>query len=730
MERDEILNISRNPIPKRTKSEIDLLVKNLMSKMTLKEKIGQLYQTGHEGTAVTGPQFDASSTVKNIKEGNVGSIIGLYDNVAIYNLQKTAVEHSRLGIPLLFCNDIIHGCRTGFPHNLALSSAWNEEVVYNCASVSAYESSHSGVNLVFSPMLDLVRDPRWGRVVESNGEDPYLSSVLAKAYIDGYQQNDLTSYDTVAACIKHYVGYGAALAGREYNTVDFSRRSLFQYYLKPFKAAIDADAKMVMTSFNVFEDVPVTANKYLLRDVLRDKLGFEGVVISDYTASMEIINHKIARNAKEVAEKCIKAGLDHEMIYTAYVDHLEELISEGKVDAKLVDEACYRNLYLKYELGLFDNPYKNVYYDFKSYWLSEDALQKALHASVESCVLLQNKNNSLPLNEKEKIAVIGPMAATNQVVGPWRGKAEDSDCISLLKALDDNGHEYVYAKGSDIKDINDEMLAEAIMVAKQADKIVLALGEHQHMSGEANARGDIRLPEVQLTLLNEISKLGKPVVLLVFAGRPLDLTMVVDKVDSILYSWFLGTMSGLAIEKLIYGKENPSGKTTMSFPYTVGQVPVYYNTLNTGRPSDGVNYYSSRYLDLPNEPLFPFGYGLSYSNFEYSNLRIENKNISKDEVIKVSVDIHNNSNIAGKEVVELYIEALSFSVSRPVLELKGFKKIHFEPNESKTITFDLDSNLLSYYNIDMEDVVEDGEYNIFVGTSSKKLLKDTVNYKG
>ena len=706
MEKD-IINIVRNPIPKRSKNEINDLVNNLMSNMTLKEKIGQMYQTGYAGTAVTGPQFDSSSTVQDIKEGKVGSIIGLYENTVIYSLQKTAVENSRLGIPLLFCNDIIHGCRTAFPINLALSAAWNPQVVYDCASVSAYESSHSGVNLVFSPMLDLVRDPRWGRVMESNGEDPYLSSVLAKEYVRGYQ-GDLTSYDTVAACAKHYVGYGAALAGREYNTVDFSRRSLFQYYLKPFKAAIDADVKMVMTSFNVFEDVPVTANKYLLRDVLRDELGFNGVVISDYTSSMEIMNHKIARTEKEVAKKCIKAGLDHEMIYTSYINYLEELVNEGEVDVKLIDEACYRVLYLKYELGLFDNPYKNIYLDFESYWLSDDAKAKSLNAALEAPVLLKNNNKVLPIKD-EKIAIIGPLAETKRVIGPWAGKASVKDCISLLEALDSSGHEYVYAKGSDIFETTDELINEAISKAKDVDKIILTVGEHQHMAGEANARADIRIPDAQVKLINELAKLGKPMVLLTFASRPLDLTNVVDKVDGILYVWFLGTMSGVAIEKLIYGKVNPSGKLTMSFPYTVGQVPVYYNCLNTGRPYEPNNFYTSRYMDIPNKPLYPFGYGLSYSNFKYDKLVIENKNIKKNDTIKVSVEVKNESDVAGYEVVELYIEALSFSVARPLLELKGFKKVWFEANESKTITFDLDSNSLSYYNIDMQDIVEDGE---------------------
>jgi beta-glucosidase len=726
MEKD--ININRNPIPKRSKEEINNLVKNLMSKMTLKEKIGQMYQTGYTGTEVTGPQFDSSSTVQNIKDGSVGSIIGLYENTVIYNLQKVAVENSRLGIPLLFCNDIIHGCRTAFPINLALSASWNPQVTYDCASVSAYESSHSGVNLVFSPMLDLVRDPRWGRVMESNGEDPYLSSVLAKAYVEGYQ-GDLTSYDTVAACAKHYVGYGAAVGGREYNTVDFSRRSLFQYYLKPFKAAIESDVKMVMTSFNVFEDVPVTANKYLLKDVLRDKLGFDGVIISDYTSSMEIMNHKIARTEKEVAKKCIQAGLDHEMIYTSYINYLEELVNDGEIDVKLIDESCYRVLYLKYEMGLFDNPYKNIYLDFKSYWLSDDAKAKALNAALECPVLLKNNNAVLPIKD-EKIAIIGPLAETKRVIGPWGGKAEVEDCISLLEALNQEGHKYLYAKGSDIFETNEELINEAIEVANQADKIVLTLGEHHHMAGEANARSDIRIPDAQIKLIDELAKLGKPMVLLTFASRPLDLTNVVNKVDGILYVWFLGTMSGVAIEKLIYGKVNPSGKLTISFPYTVGQVPVYYNCLKTGRPYEKDNFYCSRYMDIPNEPLYPFGYGLSYSKFTYSNLKIENKEIKKNDTIKVSVEIKNESNVAGYETVQLYIEALSFSVARPVLELKGFKKLWFEANESKIVTFDLDSNVLSYYNIDMEDIVEDGEYNIFIGPASNNLLKETITYEG
>lgn len=729
MLKKEMEAINRNLLPKRSIDEIKKLSLELLNKMTLTEKIGQLYEAGYEGAAVSGPSFDASETVKNIREGKVGSLLGLYDNDVIYTLQKTAVTESRLGIPLLFCNDIIHGCRTLFPLNLAMSNSWNEELIYKASKVSAYESSHSGVNLTFSPMVDIVRDPRWGRVCESNGEDPYLSSVLAKAYVKGYEQDDLTSYDSVASCAKHFVGYGAALAGREYNTVDFSRRHLFQTYLKPFEAAIEAGTQMVMSSFNVFEDIPVTANKYLLRDILRDRLHFDGVVISDYTSSMEIMNHKIARNKKEVARKCLEAGLDHEMIYTSYIDCLEELVSEDEKYLKLIDESCLRILILKYKLGLFDNPYKNIYHDFESYWLKEEAINTALEVSLESMVLLKNDDETLPL-KNENILYVGPHFDTQELNGVWGGKCQDKDVITIKEAIEKEGHKYNYVLGCDYEETSDDLINEAIEKSKNADKIVITVGERHRMSGEAYSRSNIKLFDAQIRLVKELTKLGKKVVLLVFAGRPLDLTDVYQDVDAILYCYFLGTTTGLAIEKTLYGKSNPSGKLTMSLPYTVGQVPVYYNSLNTGRPVEKeFNYYTSRYADIPNEPLYPFGFGLSYSNFKYSNLKLDKTNVTKDDVIKVSVDIYNDSNYKGKEIIELYIEALSFSVSRPNLELKDFVKIEFEPFEKKTITFDFDVNKLSYYNIDMLDVVENGDYKIKVGPSSNNLLEETISYK-
>ena len=722
--------IKRNPLPKRTDEEIHNLALELLEKMTLTEKIGQMYEGGYEGAAISGPGFDASETVKNIREGKIGSLLGLWNNEVIYTLQKTAVTESRLGIPLLFCNDIIHGCRTLFPLNLAMSNSWNPDLIYEASKVSAYESSHSGVNLTFSPMVDIVRDPRWGRVCESNGEDPYLSSVLAQSYVKGYEQGDLEGYDTVASCAKHFVGYGAALAGRDYNTVDFSRRSLFQTYLKPFKAAIDAGTKMIMSSFNVFEDVPVTANKYLLRDVLRDMLGFKGVVISDYTSSMEIINHKIAKDKKEVARKCLLAGLDHEMIYTSYIDDLEELVKEEPELIKLIDEATIRVLELKYKLGLFDNPYKNIYYNYEDYFLEKEALEKAYEVALESAVLLKNNDSVLPLG-KEKVAFMGPLFDTNKHNGVWGGKCRLEDVKTIKEVLEANGRNFVSCLGSDYQETNDLLIDEAIRVAKEVDKVVLCVGEEHQMSGEAYARSNIKLFDAQLRLIDEVTKLGKKVILLVFAGRPLDLTDVYNKVDSILYCYFLGTQTGRAVDALIYGDANPSGKLTMTMPYTVGQVPVYYNTLSTGRPvGEEFNYYTSRYADIPNEPLYPFGFGLSYSNFKYSDYKLDKHNVSKNDVIRVSVNVTNTSNVPGKEIVELYIEALCFSVSRPKLELKDFKKIYLNANETKEVVFEFDVNKLSYYNIDMLDIVEDGEYKIYVGPSSNNLLEETITYKG
>ncbi|QVK19521.1 beta-glucosidase BglX [Mycoplasmatota bacterium] len=720
-------SIKRDPLPKRTNEEINQLVNDLMSKMTLKEKIGQLYQTTHDGAAITGPSYDASQNKKLINEGLIGSFLGLYDNMEIYRLQKEAVENTRLGIPLFFANDIIHGCRTSFPHNLAMACSWDPKLIEEASSVAAYESSHSGINMTFSPMLDIVRDPRWGRVMESFGEDPYLGQLYARAYVDGYQQDDLTSYDSVGACAKHFVGYGQIEGGRDYNTVDMSERVLRQFYLPPFEAAVDAGCEAVMSSFNVYDSVPATANKFLLRTVLKEGMNFSGFIISDYTSSGEIINHKIASDMKEVAKKCIEAGLDHEMVSNSYINHLETLVNEGSISESLIDDSCRRMLTFKYKIGLFDNPYKNIYLNFEDYWLKDEDRQKAKEVALNSVVLLKNEK-VLPLKTK-KIALIGPLAKSNQVIGPWCGKARDEDCVSLydgLKRKFGDAIEINYSLGVDYNSHDESLFNEAIEAAKLSDVIVLAMGEQQWMSGEAQSRASIEVPGGQLKLLKELRKLGKEIVFVLFTGRPLDLREVEKNSDAIVCAWFLGNESGNALADILYGDYNPSGKLTMSFPYVVGQIPIYYNHLNTGRPYVPEDFYRSKYSDIPNNPLYPFGYGLSYTEFSYTNISF---NQEEDEV-SVHFTITNEGDFDGVDIPQVYIEAKSFSVSRPVNELKGFKKVFLKAGESKEIIIKVKKKEFAYYNIEMKKAVESGEYLVKLARNAEDIVSTkTISFR-
>lgn len=725
--------IKRNEIPKRSKEEINTLVNELLAKMTLDEKIGQLYESTYDGADVTGPQFDSSNVVNLIKDGMVGSLLGMNDNIDMYMLQKTAVEKSRLGIPLMFCNDIIHGCRTSFPTNLAMACSFDMKAVEEACNVIAYESAHSGVNITFSPMLDLVRDARWGRVTESYGEDAYLGSEIAKAYVRGFQQGDLSSYDTIGACLKHFVAYGAAEAGREYNTVDISERMLRQFYLPQFKSAIDEGATSIMTSFNIYDSVPVTQNKFLLRNVLRDEFKFEGFTISDYTSSDEIINHKTAKDQREVALKCIKAGLDHEMVSFSYIKELKGLVEDGLVDEKLIDEACSRMLSIKFKLGLFDNPYKNIYHNYEEYYMKQEFVDKAREVAKKSIVLLKNDNNTLPLkNTKEKIALIGPLADTNEVIGAWGGRALNEDCVTLKDGIKNvrGDVDVKVAKGCEIHVRDEKLLNKAIEIAKECDKIILAIGESQHMSGEAHSRAYITIPEVQIELVKELKKLNKPIIVTLFNGRPLELTWLNDNVDAIVEVWFLGSQSGNAIADVLFGDYNPSGKLTMSFPVTVGQLPIYYNQFRTGRPAKDSftkeEFYVSNYKDVQNEPLYPFGFGLSYTQFDISDIKVDKKELSKDDTLKVTVNVKNIGKVVGTETVQLYIEAKSFSVTRPINELKGFKQVTLQPNEETIVEFIITQNDLAYYNIDMEYVAEEVEYSIRVGNSSDNLIETKI----
>lgn len=718
---EQLAKVVRCELPKRSDEEIERLSKELLNKMTLREKIGQLVQSGTDCSEITGPAFDGSKVVENIKNGMVGSILGTSDDRFSFNLQQKAME-SRLGIPLMFCADIIHGCRTSFPVNLAMSGSFDLKLVEETCKVAAYEAAHSGVDLVFSPMVDLVRDPRWGRVMESNGEDPFLSKKFAEAYVKGYQQDTLASYDSVASCLKHYCCYGAAEGGREYNTVDVSITRLHNLYLPPFKAGIDLGASMVMSSFNVFNDIPATVNKYLLRDVLRDELGFKGVVISDYTSSGEVINHKCAIDEREVAKNSIIAGLDHEMVSPTYATYLEDLVLNNEVSESLVDEACLRVLKLKYKLGLFDNPFKHLYLNSKDYFKTPHAIETSLKMAHESIVLLENKNDILPFQKDKKIALIGPYCDTRGLVGPWGGKCDRNDCETLLEVLENEGYDVNYALGCDI--LGDYYnLEEVHKAVSDTDVVVFACGESEYMSGEAASRAILNLPGRQEEMLRELSRLGKKVIMVVHAGRPLVLKEYRNLCDGILYCWFLGTMSSKAIVDTLFGNNNPSAKLTMSFPYCEGQIPVYYNHLHTGRPQFVVpdKKYCSHYIDIPNDPLYKFGYGMSYSKFEYSNLSY----FEYDDYFLFSVDVLNNSNILGTEIVMLFVNVSNAMISLPMAELKGFKRVEIKPNEKLNVQIKLEKKELTYYMGNSLTNVK-GNVEVSIGGSLDNNLKTTI----
>ena len=717
----ENISLEKKVLPKRTKEEIEEKINELLLKMTLKEKIGQLYQQIYSESNVTGPSTSPKNIDRLIKNGQIGSILSLYDVDIMIRLQKIAVEESRLGIPLFFGNDIIHGYRTSFPLPIAMSCSWNMDLVKKQAELSAFESSHNGINMTFSPMVDLARDPRWGRVMEGNGEDPYLSSELAKAYVKGYQGDNLLSYDTVGACAKHYVGYGAAEGGRDYNTVDMSDSKLRQYYLPPFKSAVNANVAAVMTSFNTLNGVPCTGNKYLVRDILKGEFQFKGFTISDYSSTGEMIVHKYAKDEEDVARKSILAGIDHEMVSESYINFLEQLVNSGEVPLGLVDDATRRVLTFKVNAGLFDNPYKNFYPEGEKYLLLPETREYARKIAEESIVLLKN-NGILPFDKTKKIAFVGPYATSKNINGAWDAKARDEDSVSLFEAAANYSNYQLYF-ANDIE--------ESIEIAKECDVVVLAVGEEKNMSGEAASRANLDFPKDQKKLIERILELKKKTVLLVHAGRPLILTEYEKRVDSIIYCWFLGTESGNAILNTLLGFNNPSGKTTLSFPYSVGQIPIFYNHLNTGRPLSEENKdekYISRYLDIPNEPLYPFGYGLSYTEYSYSDIRIDKQEFSGDEKFTVTIDVKNIGNYDGYEIVQCYIEAENFSVSRPLNELAGFKKIFLEKGETKAITFTLSSENLAYYNIDNIKKCEEGRYFIKIGRSSNDTVKTSIRY--
>lgn len=732
----------------------------LLNKMTLEEKIGQLVQIAGEVflmdnvDTTTGPLKDLN--LSNEMLYNVGSILNVIGSEKIRKVQDEYLSKNRLKIPLLFMADVINGYRTVFPIPLAQGCSWDEKVIYECTKVSIKEAGVSGANVNFSPMVDLVRDPRWGRVMESvGGEDPYLGEVFARTMVQAYQGEDISKLGNAAACVKHFAAYGAAEAGRDYNTVDMSEREFRQYYLPAYESAIKNKTEMIMTSFNTINGIPASVNQWLLRHLLRKELGFQGIVISDYSAIEETIAHGVSKDKKEAAYKAIMAGVDIDMMSNVYSNHLKELVEEEKVPETVIDEAVLRVLNLKNKLGLFENPYGNINEEREKKILkSEEHLKKARQLTAETFVLLKNEKQTLPLNTHTKIALIGPYADNIAILGSWSMFSDKSKIATLKEAFEDKlGIENVlYAKGSEIleeknlsyilledgaepihteneKEKEKQLLEEAIQVAKRADIIVLAIGEHYRQSGEACSRAKIEISQIQQNLLNELAKLNKKIVTILFNGRPLVLKNIAEKTDALLEVWFPGTEGANAIADVVFGEVNPSGKLTMSFPQAIGQCPIYYNHYNTGRPAIKNSRYVSRYQDIPTESYYPFGYGLSYSKFEYSDLRISSHTMKKNTSIYVTVKVKNNSNISGKEVIQLYLQDLVASVVRPTKELKAFKKEYFEAFEEKEIIFEISEEMLKFWNEKLEYKAEEGEFKVFVGSNSENTKEESFEYK-
>jgi beta-glucosidase len=733
---------------KSTKDPYADKVDSLLSVMTLQEKIGQLNLPG-AGDFVTG-QAQNSDIAKKIEQGLVGGLFNIKTVAKIKEVQRIAVEKSRLKIPLLFGMDVIHGYETVFPIPLGLSCTWDMKLIERSARIAAQEASADGICWTFSPMVDIARDARWGRIAEGSGEDPYLGSLIAQAMVRGYQGNDYSSNSSIMACVKHYALYGAAEAGRDYNTTDMSRVRMYNEYFPPYKAAVEAGAGSMMASFNEIDGVPATANRWLLTDVLRNEWDFNGFVVSDYTGISEMIDHGYGEDLKDVSAKALKAGLDMDMVAEGFLKTLEESLKEGKITEDDINKACARILRAKFELGLFANPYK--YCDenrAKTEIFTQANRDEARSIAAQSFVLLKNDKNILPLKKSGTIALIGPLAdAKENMPGTWSVAAKFDKAISLRAGLEKalgGSAKIVYAKGANIdEDSTFEKNAtmfgktlhrdkrssvairdEAVRIARSADVIVAALGEASEMSGEASSRSNIEIPAIQKELLKALIATGKPVVLVLFTGRPLAIKWEAENVPSILNVWFGGSEAGDAIADVLFGDVNPSGKLTTTFPQNVGQLPMYYSQKNTGRPlqSPWFQKFRSNYLDVSNDPVYPFGYGLSYTSFNYSDITLDKTELigSGSETLNVSVEVSNTGSYDGSEVVQLYIRDLVGSVTRPVKELKAFEKVALKAGEKKTVTFTLSTKDLSFYKSDLSFGYEPGKFHVFVGGNSRDV---------
>ncbi len=731
-------------------------VDQLIAKMTLDEKIGQL-NLPSSGDFTTG-QAQSSDIGKKIEQGLVGGLFNIKGVGKIRDVQKVAVEKSRLKIPMIFGMDVIHGYETTFPIPLGLSASWDMDLIQRSAQIAAQEASADGINWTFSPMVDVSREPRWGRVSEGSGEDPYLGSQIAKAMVYGYQGKDLSLKNTILACVKHFALYGAPEGGRDYNTVDMSHIRMFNEYFPPYKAAVDAGVGSVMASFNEVDGIPATGNKWLMDDVLRKQWGFNGFIVTDYTGINEMIQHGMG-DLQQVSALAMNAGIDMDMVGEGFLTTLKKSISEGKVTEQQITTAARRILEAKYDLGLFDDPYR--YTDekrSKAEVFNKANREEARNIAAQSMVLLKNDKQILPLKASGIVAVIGPLANNNEnMTGTWSVASRTKDAVSIMTGLKETvkGVNFIYAKGSNVfydakmeekatmfgkvsnrdSRSKEALLKEAVETAKKADVVVLAIGETAELSGESSSRANIEIPQVQKDLLAELKKTGKPIVMVLFTGRPLVLNDENKQADAIVNAWFAGSEAGYAIADVLYGKVNPSGKLPMTFPRSVGQVPIYYNAKNTGRPlsddkSDKCEFekFRSNYIDECNTPLFPFGYGLSYTSFGYSDVQLNKTQLSGNDQLTASITLTNNGKYDGNEVVQLYIRDMVGSVTRPVKELKGFQKVFLKAGESKKVSFTITPEDLKFYNSELKYDWEAGEFDIMIGTNSHDVKHAKINW--
>lgn len=702
---------------------VDQKVDSVLALMTLEEKIGQmtLFTTDWD---VTGPTI-REGYQEDVRKGKVGALFNAHTVDFTRQLQKIAVEETRLGIPLLFGYDVIHGYKTIFPIPLGEAASWDLEAIEKSARVAAEEATAAGLHWTYAPMVDIARDPRWGRIAEGSGEDVYLGKEIAKARVKGFQGEDIGATNTMLACAKHYAAYGAAQAGRDYHTVDISELVLRETYLPPFKAALDAGVYTFMTSFNELFGVPATGNKFLLTDILRNEWGFDGFVVTDYTSINEMIPHGVAATEADAGVLAVNAGVDMDMQGAIFYNHLEKSVKEGKVSEKRIDEAVRLILRQKFLLGLFDDPYRYSDKQREQQTVSSAAnLEAARDVSRKSIVLLKNDNNVLPLSKNiGTLAVVGPLADDKQeLLGSWFASGDHQQAVTVLTGIKEkvgNSTKILYAKGAEIEGDSETGFAEAIQVANQADAVVVVVGEKGLMSGEAASRSILDLPGVQEKLVLQLVATGKPVVVVLMNGRPLTFPKIAEQAPAILETWFLGTQAGPAIADVLFGDYNPSGKLPVTFPRSVGQVPIFYSVKNTGRPFDANNKYTSKYLDLPNTPQYPFGFGLSYTTFEYSGLKTDKTSYKLGESVSITINLTNTGKVAGTETAQLYVRDLVGSITRPVKELKGFQRVTLNPGESKTITFTITEDDLKFYHNDLQFAAEPGEFEIFVGTNSE-----------